>query len=140
MLSLSFVLPVFKELILVNLYLYKFPNYSTLTSSKTTIKRHYNKEHKGAIIDPLYIVTKGHGLKANRFFFEIKSESLNRLNRSRRVSSSSLIEPSSSRVESSLPNISSKEAFLANISKKQQSYKEELSNFSLSLKDTLTPF
>ena len=138
--SSSFILPAFKELKLINLFICNLPSCSKILSSKTTIRKHCNKEHREAIVDPLYKVIKGHGLEANKFFFEIKSESLNRLNRSRRVSSSSLIEPSSSRIESSLSNISTKEAFLANISKKQQSYKEELSNFSLSSKDTLTPF
>ncbi len=68
---------MFKELDLLDLYQCKFPNYSTLTSSKTTIKRHINKEYKESIITPLYVVVKGHSLEANRFFFEIQSEFLN---------------------------------------------------------------
>jgi hypothetical protein len=81
-----------------------------------------------------YIVIKGHGLEVNKFFFKIQSESLNPL------SYSLPIEPSSSNPRPSLPNTTAKEAFLASISRKQQSYKEELSSFSLSLKNLLTPF
>jgi len=103
---------VFKELKLLNLYQCQFLGCSTLTSSKTTIKRHCNKEYKDALLNP-YIVIKEYSLEVNKFFFKIQSESLNPL------SYSLPIEPSSSNPRPSLPNTTTKEAFLASISRKQ---------------------
>jgi hypothetical protein len=125
-------LPAFKELKIQDLYICN--SCFKTVSSKTTIKRHCSLEHKNSEIKPIYKVIKGQGLEAMRFFFEIKST----LNLNRRSLS---LEPSSSiRDNSLLPNISSKEAFLASINRKEEELKEELSSFSLNSNDLLTPF
>ena len=130
--SNSNYLPAFKELKVIDLYICN--SCFKILSSKTTIKRHCLKDHKDSEINPIYKVIKGQGLEAFRFFFEINNN-LDFNHRSRSL------EPSSSiRDNSLLPNISSKEAFLASINNKEEELKEELSSFSINPNDILTPF
>ena len=130
--SKSFNLRVFKELVLINLFIYNANNYLMILSSEYSIKRHFRENHNNNLISPMFIIKKGHTLEINKFFFEINLNTLI-------ANIISINSRESSPIELNELN-QAKEVFLANFAEKQKGYLKELSNFKLDPQDKLSPF